>query len=123
MARTNIKLAAGSETGLGANSLFLRQSRQIRPSIQTLSRYVLPALISLLSCWAGKETRRGEIRRSAVRSLIGLGNGPQSPIRSNENGTVLRQLLLRGLFVEIFSGRALATRTRPWPLGRVEVVS
>ena len=34
-------------------------------------------------------------------------------LRSNENGTVLeRQFLLRGLFVEIFSGRALATRAR-----------
>ena len=28
------------------------------------------------------------------------------------------EVLLRGLFADIFSGRALATGTRPWPLGR-----
>ena len=58
-----------------------------------------------------KGPRRGGTRRSAVRSLMGLGNGPESPIHSNENGTVLeRQFLLRGLFVEILVAAPFATK-------------
>lgn len=48
------------------------------------------------------------------------------PDCSNENGTVLeRQFLLRGLFAEILSGRALCHEERgPWPLGsRGDVVA
>ena len=57
-----------------------------------------------------KGPRRGGTRRGAVRSL-GLGNGPESPIHSNENGTVLeRQFLLRGLFVEITAEKFVGVR-------------
>ena len=58
-----------------------------------------------------KGPRRGGTRRSAVRSLMGLGNGPESPIHSNENGTVLERLfLLRGLFVEIAAEKFVGVR-------------
>ena len=42
---------------------------------------------------------------------MGLGNGPESPIHSNENGTVLERLfLLRGLFVEIAAEKFVGVR-------------
>ena len=42
---------------------------------------------------------------------MGLGNGPELPIHSNENGTVLERLfLLRGLFVEIAAEKFVGVR-------------
>ena len=67
-----------------------------------------------MNCSLSRQAQSG-----ALRGRGPLSNGPwkRSLVAhpfANENGTILeRQFLLRGLFVEIFSGRAFATRARP----------
>jgi hypothetical protein len=71
------------------------------------------------------EILTSQFMRLETQSLRTKARGFLLAIRSNENGTVVeRQFLLRGLFVETFSGpRPLPARTRPVPVspGRNEI--